>query len=183
MKVLILSPYPESLAETVTRSGDRPLCFNAPISLDHIVENDVDFIISYGYRTILGADIIRHLERRIINLHISYLPWNRGVYPNVWSWVEGTPKGVSIHVIDEGIDTGGLIAREEARFGPDQTLDSTYQSLRVQIERLFDQRWASVPPRLGQRRPSGDHAGAGGSLRHRARGRDDPALRKLCRHP
>ena len=33
---------------------------------------------------------------KIINLHISFLPFNRGYYPNLWSHQEGTPSGVTI---------------------------------------------------------------------------------------
>ena len=44
------------------------------------------------------------MKRPIVNLHISYLPFNRGSHPNYWSFVENTPKGVSIHEIDEQIE-------------------------------------------------------------------------------
>ena len=37
-----------------------------------------NFIISYGYRNIIKKNIINNLKRPIINLHISYLPYNRG---------------------------------------------------------------------------------------------------------
>ncbi len=30
-------------------------------------------------------------KKSIINLHISYLPWNKGAYPNVWSFIDETP--------------------------------------------------------------------------------------------
>ncbi|MCL0081308.1 hypothetical protein M1N64_03665 [Peptococcaceae bacterium] len=45
-------------------------------------------------------------QGRAINLHISFLPWNRGADPNFWSFIENAPVGVSIHYLDEGIDTG-----------------------------------------------------------------------------
>ncbi|RAU22248.1 formyl transferase [Paramagnetospirillum kuznetsovii] len=144
MKVLILSPYPESLMETVARLGDEAICYNAPITPEFIAATQADFIISYGYRTIIKIDIIERFPRRIVNMHIAYLPWNRGVHPNVWSWIEGTPKGVTIHFIDQGIDTGDIIVQEEVQFGNDETLDTTYKKLRVQIERLFDRHWASI---------------------------------------
>ena len=33
----------------------------------------------------IEKDIIEFLKYKIINLHISFLPFNRGMYPNLWS--------------------------------------------------------------------------------------------------
>ena len=73
----------------------------------------------------------------IINLHISYLPFNKGADPNYWSWVENTPKGVTIHCIDEGIDTGDILVQKEIEFGREETLSSSYGKLKKEIENLF----------------------------------------------
>ena len=48
-----------------------------------------------------------------INLHLSYLPFNRGKNPNVWSIIESTPCGATIHKIDEKIDTGKIYVRKK----------------------------------------------------------------------
>ncbi|MBQ3033656.1 MAG: hypothetical protein IJD28_04690 [Deferribacterales bacterium] len=56
-----------------------------------------DFIISFGYHYMVHKDIVKKFENKIINMHISYLPWNRGADPNLWSILENTPKGVTIH--------------------------------------------------------------------------------------
>ena len=52
----------------------------------------------------------------MINLHISYLPYNKGAHPNFWSWVKNTPKGVSIHLISEKIDAGDIIFQKKLIF-------------------------------------------------------------------
>jgi methionyl-tRNA formyltransferase len=74
----------------------------------------------------------------VINLHISYLPWNRGADPNLWSFLEKTPSGVSIHQIDEGVDTGPILAQipvdQDLKTG---TLASSYEKLVAEIEILF----------------------------------------------
>eukprot|EP00392_Amoebophrya_sp_AT5.2_P019205 g19951.t1 len=63
-----------------------------------------DYCVSYGYRHIIRTPVIEGMfdRKRIINLHISYLPYNRGADPNLWSILERTPPGVTIHHIDEG---------------------------------------------------------------------------------
>lgn len=100
-----------------------------------------DWIISHGYRHIIKKDIINAVSGRIINLHISYLPWNRGASPNYWSFVDDTPKGVTIHYIDEGIDTGDIIAQKLVVFSGTYNLRTTYEKLQTEIIELFKKIW------------------------------------------
>jgi methionyl-tRNA formyltransferase len=55
-----------------------------------------DFILSFGLRKIISENIIKKLKKPIFNIHLSYLPFNRGAHPNFWSFIENTPAGVSI---------------------------------------------------------------------------------------
>lgn len=96
-----------------------------------------DWVVSYGYRHILKKQHIKSAKNPIINLHISFLPYNKGADPNYWSWVEDTPKGVTIHEIDEGIDTGDIFTQKQVKFKNNETLSSSYNKLKVEIETLF----------------------------------------------
>jgi hypothetical protein len=75
-----------------------------------------DLIISFGYRHIISKEIIKSVNCPIINLHISYLPYNRGAHPNFWSFYDKTPSGVTIHLVNEGIDTGPIIYQRHIIF-------------------------------------------------------------------
>lgn len=96
-----------------------------------------DWIVSYGYSYIIKQHMINRAKNPIINLHISYLPYNKGADPNFWSWFENTPKGVTIHQIDSGIDTGDIFIQKQIKFDNDVTLASSYEILRNEIETLF----------------------------------------------
>lgn len=96
-----------------------------------------DWIISYGYRHIIKQDIIDAARNPIINLHISYLPWNRGASPNYFSWKHNTPKGVTIHKIDSGVDTGDIYIQKQIEFTGEETLAESYNKLKIEIEALF----------------------------------------------
>src|ERR1700694_5912727 len=61
---------------------------------------------NFGY--ILKSPMLDLLPLGCINLHTALLPYNRGAHPNVWSIAEGTPAGVTLHYIDEGVDTGDI---------------------------------------------------------------------------
>jgi len=88
---------------------------------------------------------IEMLKGRIVNLHISLLPWNRGAEPNLWSFLEDTPKGVKIHYVDEGLDTGDVLAQKELFLNEDcETLATTYRKLSDAIVNLFDQQWPNI---------------------------------------
>tara|TARA_B100000795_G_scaffold244240_1_gene208662 strand:+ start:49 stop:903 length:855 start_codon:yes stop_codon:yes gene_type:complete len=90
-------------------------------------------------------DILDLLPFRAINLHISYLPYNRGTDPNFWSFVDNTPCGVSIHYIDEGVDTGDIIVQEKVSFNSEKdTLKDSYSKLQLTIQELFKQNWHDI---------------------------------------
>jgi Formyl transferase len=140
MRVLLLSPYPEMIRAPILASGDDLRCSNAsPEEVDFLA----DFVVSFGYRYIIKKQILRMVIRPIINVHISYLPWNRGADPNFWSWFDNTPKGVSIHSIDAGIDTGPVLVQDEIIFSEPQkeTLATTYQKLQARAVALFAETW------------------------------------------
>ncbi len=97
-----------------------------------------DLVVSYGYRHLINKSTIETSKVDIINLHISYLPWNRGAHPNFWSFFDSTPSGVSIHLVDAGIDTGPVLFQRYVNFEHDKlTFSQTYEQLIIEIESLF----------------------------------------------
>lgn len=107
---------------------------------DKRVDGDAsyDFVVSYGYRHILTPDDIAAFSCPIFNLHIAYLPFNHGAHPNFWSFYENTPSGVTLHLIDDDVDTGPIVAPRYVNFKKqDDTFVKTYAVLVIEIERLF----------------------------------------------
>jgi methionyl-tRNA formyltransferase len=98
-----------------------------------------DLAVSFGYRHVLPGHVLARAPRPPVNLHISFLPFNRGAHPNFWAWAESTPSGVTIHEIDAGIDTGPIIAQERFAAARDSmTLRETHAALLRQVEALFE---------------------------------------------
>ncbi len=145
MKVLLLGrpefDY-EYIISTIEKK-DRCILYYDKYPLKVWKNLNPDFIISYNYRFILGTDIINRFKNKIINLHISYLPWNRGADPNLWSWIDKTIKGVTIHEVDEGIDTGSVLVQEATIFkkDPNLTLEMTWTTLHAHIQYMFEEYW------------------------------------------
>ncbi len=144
-KILFLGQENCDLIPWLQAQGEQVIQNTNKISCQYIKEQNIDFIISYGYRHILTQEILSLLPNKAINLHISYLPYNRGADPNFWSFVENTPKGVTIHYLDKGVDTGDIIIQEEIKFDLTQeTLATSYKKLQALIESLFKRHWQSI---------------------------------------
>lgn len=102
-------------------------------------------VISYNYIHIVPENVITFMKGNIINLHISYLPWNRGKYPNLWSFLEDTPKGVTIHRMEKGLDTGAILYQKEMFFDESkETLASSHRKLNEEIVKLFKEHWTEI---------------------------------------
>lgn len=152
MNLLLLGPYGDKLRDFLTAFEDTVLITTEQLTIDSECFADIDFIISYGYRYILDKNIVDRFKKKIINLHISLLPWNRGADPNLWSFLEDTPKGVTIHYINQGVDTGNILAQKEVNYLPEDTLRTSYNRLSENIEDLFREVWPLI--RSGQREAS-----------------------------
>ena len=107
-----------------------------------------DFILSFGFRKIISENFIKKIKKPIFNIHLSYLPFNRGAHPNFWSFIENTPAGVSIHEIDKGIDTGNIILRKKINFNINlnkfSTFKKTYNYLFLEAEKLFKKNFNKI---------------------------------------
>lgn len=148
MKILFLTnnEISEDLINWLRNEAkEEVIVFNGKISKEDILHYRPNFIISYNYRYIIKEEMLNLLPKRTINLHVSFLPWNKGAHPNLWSFLEDTPKGVTIHLMDKGIDTGDiLLQREVAIDEKNETLLSSYLILHKNIQDLFISNWDKI---------------------------------------
>jgi methionyl-tRNA formyltransferase len=100
---------------------------------------DLGISIMFGY--ILRSEFLNVFPKGCINLHPAYLPYNRGAYPNVWSIIDETLAGVTLHYVDPGVDTGAIIAQREIVVEPIDTGASLYSKLERAALALFKETW------------------------------------------
>ena len=121
---------------------DCCLLYSEYITVDVLRNYKPKLVISYNYSYMISEDVIDYMCGQCINLHISMLPWNRGSDPNFWSFVDDTPKGVTIHRVAKGLDTGDIIYQRELEFNEDkETFASSYQVLQHSVVELLKQNW------------------------------------------
>jgi len=148
MKVLFLGEKINPVYKWLISEEKEIINYNEKISLEYVKREKFNFIISYGYRHIISKDIILLMKNKIINLHISLLPYNRGSDPNFWSFFENSPKGVTIHLIDKGIDTGDILVQKKIEMDANNhTLKTSYDLLNTEIQNLFFDNWVKIKNR------------------------------------
>jgi len=118
---------------------------NSKVTKDFILKNKIDMIISSGYPYLVKNDVIKS-TKIAINLHISYLPYGRGIMPNLWSFVEGFPSGITIHYLDKNLDTGEIILQKKIKFKSleKHTLKSTHDYLILNLEKFFIKNFSKI---------------------------------------
>lgn len=123
------------------------------------LQPDIGLSVYFGY--ILRSEFLNIFPMGVINLHPAYLPYNRGAYPNVWSIVEGTPAGVTLHYVDEGVDTGDIIAQRKLPIEPFDTGETLYRKLEHACLELFKDIWPLIrdgkAPRIPQSKDQGTY--------------------------
>lgn len=144
----------KDLASWLEKEGEKVFYTEEKVDACYVAALKPDMIVSYNYRYLLRKDVLRLPPKGAVNLHISYLPWNRGADPNVWSFLDDSPKGVTIHYIDEGIDTGDILVQEGVSLdNRNETLGSSYEKLHRAIQSLFKQNWVQLRDGSLQARP------------------------------
>jgi methionyl-tRNA formyltransferase len=118
---------------------------------------DIGMSVMFGY--LLKPDFLRLLPKGCINLHPAYLPYNRGAHPNVWSIVDQTPAGVTLHYIDEGIDTGDIIRQKEVAVSPTDTGETLYRKLEAAGLHLLRESWPDIEAGNIERTPQSRTSG------------------------
>jgi folate-dependent phosphoribosylglycinamide formyltransferase PurN len=85
---------------------------NGPETAVLLGELDPTVVVVNGTRIISDA-ILRGIACPVINIHAGITPRYRGVHGGYWAMAEGRPDlvGTTVHLVDAGIDTGGVLAR------------------------------------------------------------------------
>jgi formyltetrahydrofolate-dependent phosphoribosylglycinamide formyltransferase len=93
--------------------------------VEAIEQNDADWVVLAGFMRILSADFVRRFPGRIVNIHPSLLPAFPGAHAIKDAFEAGADiTGVTIHIVDELVDHGPIIAQEEVPVLPGDTLET-----------------------------------------------------------
>jgi methionyl-tRNA formyltransferase len=144
MRVLFLGPADSPVLAYLRSVEDRVFRTSRPLlRIDPRVRR-ADFVVSHRYLHRVRPWALERFAGRVVNLHNSLLPYNRGWDPVIWSVVEGTPSGVTIHHMDEDLDTGEVIAQREVPLARELSVTEAWRTLHEELARLFREHWPEI---------------------------------------
>lgn len=136
MKILfVTNPYAEGVKEIISELrnyGEIVGIVNEKKTLERYQNLDIDLVISDRVDFIFPKSFLSG-PKICINTHPSLLPENRGSYPIFWSCILGGEAGISIHIIDEGIDTGPIVYQSKLNYHESETFREVHLRSRVCI--------------------------------------------------
>lgn len=98
--------------------------------MDKILSTECDIIITCAYGQILPKEILNYPRLKCVNVHASLLPKYRGGAPIHWCLINGEEKsGVTIMYMDEHMDTGNMISKEECVINDTDNVGTLYEKL------------------------------------------------------
>jgi phosphoribosylglycinamide formyltransferase-1 len=147
--VLLVSDRPEALA--VRRAIDESIPVFSFTAKDYpnkqayeeeilrnLTELDVDFIVLAGYMRLLGPVLLQAYDRKIINVHPSLLPAFAGKDAIGQALDYGVKvTGVTVHFVDEGMDTGPIIDQRAVTIDSEETRETLIKKIQEQEHKLL----------------------------------------------
>ncbi|MDE2591616.1 MAG: phosphoribosylglycinamide formyltransferase [Actinomycetales bacterium] len=107
----------------------------AEVLLSNVQHFEPDLVVLAGFMRILPANFVNALTPNLINMHPSLLPEFPGAHAVRDALAAGATKtGATIHVVDEGVDTGPQLAQRELEILPGETEAELHERIK-QIER------------------------------------------------
>jgi len=100
-----------------------------------------DIGVCCGFSSILPPSLLSIPRWGWVNFHRSYLPYNRGLDPLQWAMIEGTPAGVTLHVMTEDVDTGPIVAQRVIPIRPDDDICNLQGRADEALYELFQSAW------------------------------------------
>ena len=117
---------------------------------DSGISPDLAFLVWWPH--LVKAPLLTLPKNGIINTHPSLLPYNRGKHYNFWALVEQAPFGVSLHFVDEGIDTGDIIAQKALSYDWEDSGATLYKKANKAMIELFGESYPKIRQLNIQRR-------------------------------
>lgn len=108
----------------------QPKRIKEPECIEYLRKYEADIMVVVAFGQILTKEILEMPKYGCVNVHASLLPKYRGAAPIQWAVINGeTVTGVTTQRMDEGIDTGDMILKEEVTLAEDETGGSLFDRL------------------------------------------------------
>ena len=156
--VLVLSDVEEAGVLERAREWNVPCRFIAPGGfrtklsekaeeeyIAALKEAEVNLVVLAGFMRILKGEFLRAFEGRVVNVHPALLP----AFPGLEAWKQALDYGVkvtgcTVHFVDQGVDTGPIIAQEIVRVRDEDTPESLRERIQEAEHRTYPAAIAAI---------------------------------------
>jgi phosphoribosylglycinamide formyltransferase-1 len=106
--------------------------------INRLTAAEVDLVVLAGFMRILKGDFLRAFPLRVVNIHPSLLP----AFPGLEAWKQALDYGVkvtgcTVHFVDQGVDSGPIIAQETVSILAADTPTSLHERIQEAERRLY----------------------------------------------
>ena len=113
---------------------------NAPEFLDTLRRLNVDLVVSLNCPQKLTKGILTQPAHGCVNVHFGKLPRYRGILPIFYAVLNGDSAfGVTVHMMDEQLDSGDIVAQRDVAIGPGDSLETLYPKGFAAASELLDE--------------------------------------------
>jgi phosphoribosylglycinamide formyltransferase 1 len=103
-----------------------------------VAEHRPDLLVSAGFMKILGPGFRDTIGCPMINTHPALLPAFPGVRPVADALAYGVKvTGATVHLVDDGVDTGPVLAQRAVEVRPGDTVESLHERIKIEERRLL----------------------------------------------
>ena len=118
---------------------------NEPVVIDAVVAKQIEWLFIIGWSQIARSQLLDAPALGALGMHPTLLPEGRGRSPIPWAILNGLGRtGVTLFRLDEGVDTGDIVAQEVLPIAPDETATSLYERVRLAHETLIERIWPGL---------------------------------------
>ncbi|MGD9666247.1 MAG: phosphoribosylglycinamide formyltransferase [Synergistaceae bacterium] len=121
-----------------------------------IKETKTDWIILAGFMKVLSPEFVRKFPGKIINIHPAMLPSFPGAHGIRDAWeAKADHTGVTVHIVDEEVDHGHILAQERIDILPEDTLETLEERIHRVEHRIYKEtlikHFSENPISIGER--------------------------------
>lgn len=159
-KQVLTAPPVKQLALEHGLQVFQPKTLREPQVWEQIRALAPELVVVVAYGRILPPEVLEIPVHGCINLHVSLLPQYRGAAPVQWAVINGDERtGVSIMYLDEGLDTGDILAVAPVDIGPNETSGELFERITQQGAQTLVETIQAIGEGRAQRTPQ-DHTKA-----------------------
>ena len=103
-----------------------------------VVAHRPDLVVSAGFMRILSPGFLAEIGCPMLNTHPALLPAFPGAHPVADTLAYGVKiSGATVHLVDDGVDTGPVLAQAPVEVRPGDTVDALHERIKIEERRLL----------------------------------------------